>query len=56
LVLINGDYGKRIAKIAEYLNITVVTLEVAQHQWIAAQTLSDLLAKEADITHAAMAH
>ena len=56
LVLINGAYGKRIAEIAEYLNISVVSLEVAEHEWVAVEALRDMLAKEVDITHVAMVH
>ncbi|MBL4797073.1 MAG: 2-aminoethylphosphonate--pyruvate transaminase [Oleispira sp.] len=56
LVLINGAYGKRIAEIAEYLKIAVVSLEVAEHEWIAADVLAETLAKDADITHVAMVH
>ena len=56
LVLINGAYGKRIAEIAEYLNIAVVTLEVAEHEWVAADVLVEALANDAAITHVAMVH
>lgn len=56
LVLINGAYGKRIAEIAEYLNIAVVTLEVAEHEWVTAEALCEILATDADISHVAMVH
>jgi len=56
LVLVNGAYGKRIAEIAEYLNIEVVCLSVAEHEWVSTEALSDLLNTDADITHVAMVH
>jgi 2-aminoethylphosphonate-pyruvate transaminase len=56
LVLINGAYGQRIAEIAEYLNIAVVTLMVAEHEWVSTVALAEVLASDADITHVAMVH
>lgn len=56
LVLINGAYGQRIAEIAEYLNIAVVTLVVAEHEWVSTVALTEILARDTDITHVAMVH
>lgn len=56
LVLVNGAYGKRIAEIAEYLNIEVVCLSVAEHEWVSTEFLSELLNTDSDITHVAMVH
>ena len=56
LVLVNGAYGKRIAEIAEYLNIEVVCLSVAEHEWVSTESLSELLNTDSDITHVAMVH
>ena len=56
LVLVNGAYGKRIAEIAEYLNIEVVCLSVAEHEWVSTDALSDLLNTDSNITHVAMVH
>lgn len=56
LVLVNGAYGKRIAEIAEYLNIEVLCLSVAEHEWVSTEALSDLLNTDSDITHVAMVH
>ncbi len=56
LVLVNGAYGKRIAEIAEYLNIEVVCLSVAEHEWVSTEALSDILNTDSGITHVAMVH
>ena len=56
LVLVNGAYGKRIAEIAEYLNIEVVCLSVAEHEWVSTEALSGLLNTDSDISHVAMVH
>ncbi len=56
LVLANGAYGQRIAEIAEYLNIAVVTLVVAEHEWVSTVALTEMLARDTDITHVAMVH
>lgn len=56
LVLVNGAYGQRIVEIAEYLNIAVTSLVVAEHEWITTSELSAALQNDADITHVAMVH
>lgn len=56
LVLVNGAYGKRIVEIAEYLNIEVVALEVAEHEWVDEADLANILATDLKITHVAIVH
>jgi 2-aminoethylphosphonate-pyruvate transaminase len=54
LILINGAYGKRMAKICDYAKRSHVTLEWAEDQPVNPQQVADALAKDASITHVAV--
>ncbi len=56
LVLINGAYGHRIAKIAAYHRRATQTIEWPEDQPIDPDTLDQALAADADITHVVIVH
>lgn len=56
LVLANGAYGQRIAKIAQALRIPVVILDSGEQEPINLHQLRDTLEADGDITHVAMVH
>jgi 2-aminoethylphosphonate-pyruvate transaminase len=56
LVIINGAYGKRIAKIASVLNIQTVTLEFAENQTPDIEKIKAVLEAEPEITNVAVVH
>ncbi|PCI24135.1 MAG: 2-aminoethylphosphonate--pyruvate transaminase [SAR324 cluster bacterium] len=55
-VLRNGEYGHRIQRIAETLNIPVVALDSGELQPVDVRDLEELLKKDPDITHVAAVH
>ncbi|WP_338475193.1 2-aminoethylphosphonate--pyruvate transaminase [Pseudomonas khavaziana] len=56
LVLINGAYGKRLAKICEVLGRTFSTFETAEDEPTTAADVDRLLQADAAITHVALIH
>jgi 2-aminoethylphosphonate-pyruvate transaminase len=56
LVLINGAYGKRIAKICEYYKRASAVLEWAEDQPVDPARVAKALADDAAITHVAVVH
>lgn len=56
LVLTNGVYGTRIAEIAEYLKIPVVTLDSGEIGSFDVNRLVGILESDPDITHVAVVH
>jgi 2-aminoethylphosphonate-pyruvate transaminase len=56
LVLSNGAYGQRIAKIAQTLRIPMVLLDSGERAAPDLQQLRDTLESDADITHVAVVH
>lgn len=56
LVLINGAYGKRLAKICEVLGRSFSTFETAEDEPTTAADVNRLLRADADITHVALIH
>ena len=56
LVLANGAYGERIAKIAEVLNIDHVVLRFPENKQINEETVLGKLKSQPDITQIAMVH
>ena len=56
LVLINGAYGKRLAKICEVLGRDFSTFETAEDQPTTAADVDRLLRADAAITHVALIH
>lgn len=56
LVLINGAYGKRLAKICEVLGRRFSTFETAEDQPTTARDVERLLRANPDITHVALIH
>lgn len=56
LVLINGAYGKRLAKICEVLGRAHVTFETAEDQPTTAADVERLLQGDPGITHVALIH
>lgn len=56
LVLVNGVYGERIARIAGRLGRTVETLHWAQHQPVDPDAVRRALQKDQAITHVALVH
>ncbi|MEB0048799.1 2-aminoethylphosphonate--pyruvate transaminase, partial [Pseudomonas sp. Dout3] len=56
LVLINGAYGKRLAKICNVLGRSFSTLETAENEAISAAEVDHLLQADAHITHVALIH
>ena len=56
LVLSNGAYGQRIAKIAQLLRIPTVLLDSGEREPTDLQQLRDTLEADGDITHVAVVH
>ncbi|MGF6331578.1 2-aminoethylphosphonate-pyruvate transaminase [Pseudomonas sp. BS3782 TE3695] len=56
LVLINGAYGKRLAKICEVLGRSFSTFETAEDEPTTAADVDHLLRADASITHVALIH
>jgi 2-aminoethylphosphonate-pyruvate transaminase len=56
LILINGAYGKRMAKICEYYKRTTAILEWPEDQPVDAAKARDTLAADKAITHVAVVH
>jgi 2-aminoethylphosphonate-pyruvate transaminase len=56
LVLINGAYGKRIARICEYYKRATATLEWAEDQPVDPAHVAKALADDQAITHVAVVH
>ena len=56
LVLINGAYGKRIARICEYYDRATAILETPEDTPVDLQALDAALAADQDITHVAVVH
>jgi 2-aminoethylphosphonate-pyruvate transaminase len=56
LILINGAYGKRMAKICEYYKRTTAILEWPEDQPVDAAKVRDTLAADKAITHVAVVH
>src|SRR6185369_5058856 len=54
LILINGAYGKRMAKICDYAKRNHAILEWAEDQPVNPQQVADALAKDVAITHVAV--
>lgn len=56
LVLANGAYGRRIARIAACQRIDHQVLDCGDQAWPDIQALGEVLAKDTDITHVAVVH
>jgi 2-aminoethylphosphonate-pyruvate transaminase len=56
LILINGAYGKRIAKICDYYRRATVILETPEDTPVDLQALDAALAGDQDISHVAVVH
>ncbi len=56
LVIINGAYGKRIAKIASILKVDTVTLEYPENTTPGLQEIQDTLKADANITNVSVVH
>ncbi len=56
LVVINGAYGHRIAKIATFLKISTVTVACAEHQKPDLNQIESVLEQDALISHVAVVH
>jgi len=56
LVIVNGAYGRRIAQIAECLNIAVATIEFDEIEAPDPRTIDAALECDPSITHVAMVH
>ncbi len=56
LVLINGAYGQRIAKILDYHNRAKVVQECAENEPVDTARLARALADDADVTHVVAVH
>ena len=56
LVIINGAYGKRLAKIASVLKIDTVTLEYPENTTPDIQEIEDMLKTDTDITNVSVVH
>jgi 2-aminoethylphosphonate-pyruvate transaminase len=56
LVLINGAYGKRIARICKYYDRATAILETPEDTPVDLQALDAALAADQDITHVAVVH
>lgn len=56
LALINGAYGKRVARLTAMMGRKLSTYEAAEDQAIAAVDVERLLAKDPSITHVALIH
>lgn len=56
LILVNGAYGKRMAKICQYHNIDVVLQEASEDTPVDVQALDQHLTRDTRITHVAVVH
>ncbi|NQV47793.1 MAG: 2-aminoethylphosphonate--pyruvate transaminase [Rhodospirillaceae bacterium] len=56
LILINGAYGKRMAKILDYMNRAYVTLETPEDSAPDPDDVDAILADDGDISHVIMVH
>jgi 2-aminoethylphosphonate-pyruvate transaminase len=56
LVLVNGAYGRRIAKMARVHGIETETVEAPENRRIAPEAVAERLAASRGITHAAVVH
>ena len=56
LIVINGAYGKRIAKIASVLKIQTIDLEFPENQTPDLEKIKSVLGAEPDITNVAVVH
>ncbi len=56
LVLVNGAYGKRIARIAGYYGRATELIEVAEDQPVDPAMVDRALAADPDVTHVALVH
>ncbi len=56
LILVNGAYGKRMARILDYMNRAYVTIETAEDTPPAPADIDAVLARDASISHVAAVH
>jgi len=56
LVLVNGAYGQRMVRIADYARRAVTTLETPEDQPVSPAALAQVLAADATITQVAVVH
>lgn len=56
LILVNGAYGKRMARICEYLGRRHVIIETPENRSVDVLALDKALTADADITHVAVVH
>ncbi len=56
LIMINGAYGKRIARICDYYAIETTVLECAENEPADPAALDELLANDSGVTHVAAVH
>ncbi len=56
LVLVNGAYGQRIVKIADYYGMACATVETSEDQPIDPEAVGQALKNDAGITHVAAVH
>jgi len=56
VVLVNGQYGRRVGQIANKLGISTVTIESSELATPDPQALDHLLQQDSQITHVAMVH
>ena len=56
LVLVNGAYGKRFARLTEMMGRRLTTFETADDVPITANNVEEMLAKEPSITHVGVIH
>jgi 2-aminoethylphosphonate-pyruvate transaminase len=56
LIIINGAYGKRLAKIASVLNINTITLEYAENEIPKLSEIENVLKKDKEITNVSIVH
>lgn len=56
LIVINGAYGKRMAKICEVLNIEYSILECAENETPDLIALADVLESDKELTHVSVVH
>ncbi|MFQ3210772.1 MAG: 2-aminoethylphosphonate-pyruvate transaminase [Candidatus Paceibacteria bacterium] len=56
VVLVNGEYGRRIAQIANKLGISTLVIDSGELAAVDPQALAKVLQEDAQITHVAMVH
>ena len=56
VVLVNGEYGRRIAQIANKLGISTLVIDSGELATVDPQALAKVLQEDAQITHVAMVH